>query len=281
MAPDRQRGAHAGPFELTGRVALVTGAARGLGFAVAEALGEAGAHVVLSDIDWAAAATAARDMAGRGVSTEPLALDVTDAEAIGSGLAAIGARHGRLDILVNNAGIALYGGVAVQSLSDWQRVIDVNLTSLYAVTREARPLMARNGYGRIINIASVLGLISRPGIISYVAAKHGVVGLTRSLAAELGREKITCNAIAPGYFNTAMGEELSRDRDFERMISRRTPLGRWADPAEIKGPAVFLAAPASSFVSGHVLTVDGGLTSSLFQLDAFEAIGSEAEEPAS
>ena len=278
MAPVRQPGGNAALFDLSGRVALVTGAARGLGFAMAEALGEAGAHLVLSDIDASATDAAVRGMVARGIAAEPMALDVIDADAIAAGLAAIGARHGRLDILVNNAGIALYGGVADHTLPDWRRVIEVDLTSLYAVTREAEPLMAANGYGRIINIASVLGLVARPGIISYVAAKHGVIGLTRSLATELGRYGITCNVIAPGYFNTPMGAELSRDSGFQRMISRRTPLGRWADPSELKGPVLFLAAPASSFVSGHVLTVDGGLTSSLFQIEPYLA---EAAEPSS
>jgi gluconate 5-dehydrogenase len=149
--------------------------------------------------------------------------------------------------------------------ADWKRVIDVDLTSLFTLSRRARPLLSRSKHGRIINIASVLGLTSRPGIVSYVAAKHGVVGLTRALAGEFGRHGVTCNAIAPGYFITPMGDVLVKDQRFYRMIRDRTPLGRWAEPDELRGPVVFLASDAASFVTGHVLTVDGGITASLFQ----------------
>ena len=147
-----------------------------------------------------------------GLSAEAIAFDVSDEAGIASAIAAIDAAHGRLDILVNNAGIAIYGGVEELEPADWRRVLDVDLTSLFLLSRAAQPLLARSGSGRIINIASVLGLISRAGIVSYVAAKHGVVGLTRALAGELGRYGITCNAIAPGYFLTPMGDDLAQGR---------------------------------------------------------------------
>ena len=252
-------------FRLDGRIALVTGAGRGLGAAMAEALAEAGAHVVLGDIDGEAVEKERARFRGRGLSAEAISFDVSDEAGIASGIAAIEATHGRLDILVNNAGIAIYGGVEELEPADWRRVLDVDLTSLFLLSRAAQPLLARSGSGRIVNIASVLGLISRAGIVSYVAAKHGVVGLTRALAGELGRYGITCNAIAPGYFLTPMGDDLAKDERFYRMICERTPLARWAEPKELRGPIVFLASDAASFITGHVLTVDGGLTASLFQ----------------
>lgn len=252
-------------FRVDGRIALVTGAGRGLGAAMAEALAQAGAHVIVNDIDADYAERERTRLSESGLSAEAMAFDVSDDSGVASAIHAIDAAHGRLDILVNNAGISIYGGIEELEPDDWKRVIDVDLTSLFALSRQACALLRRSRQGRIINIASVLGLISRPGIVSYVAAKHGVVGLTRALAGELGQYGITCNAIAPGYFITPMSDDLAKDERFYRMISDRTPLRRWAEPKELQGPIVFLASEAASFVSGHVLTVDGGLTSSLFQ----------------
>jgi len=251
-------------FDLSGRVALVTGAARGLGAAMAEALAGAGAHVVLNDVDSAALAARCGNLAARGHSVEPAAFDVTEDAAVEASIADLVRRRGRLDILVNNAGIAVYGDAETHRRDDWDRVMNVNLTSLFVVGRSAALAMRKGGYGRIINIASVLGLVSRPGIASYVTAKHGVVGLTRAMASELGADGITCNAIAPGYFRTPMSDTLEADQEFFRMIAARTPLKRWAEPEELTGPVLFLASSASSFVNGHVLTVDGGISASLF-----------------
>jgi gluconate 5-dehydrogenase len=252
-------------FSLEGRVALVTGAARGLGAAMAEALGEAGAHVILNDIDGDGLEKRCAALAGRGLLAEAMAFDVTDPERVAASIRAAADRHDRLDILVNNAGIAVYGSAEAHGLADWNRVMDVDLTALFLMAREAGAVMSRGGYGRIINIASVLGLFSRPGIASYVVAKHGVVGLTRALASELGDRGITCNALAPGYFETSMSDALTADAGFHQMIVDRTPARRWARPEELRGPVVFLASSASSFVNGHVLVVDGGMTASLFQ----------------
>jgi gluconate 5-dehydrogenase len=251
-------------FRLDGRIALVTGAARGLGAAMAEALASAGAHVVHNDIDEPAVRARCNELAGRGLSVEGVGFDVTDAAAVRDAVRTVTRAHGRLDVLVNNAGIAVYKTAAEHEDEDWARVMDVDLTALHLVAREAAAAMATSPAGRIINIASVLGLCSRPGVASYVVAKHGVVGLTRVLAGELGPRGITCNAIAPGYFETSLSESLVADKDFHQMIAERTPLRRWARPEELAGPAVFLASSASSFVTGHVLVVDGGMTSALF-----------------
>ena len=251
-------------FDLSGRKALVTGAARGLGSAMAEALARAGAHIILNDIDEAALKARCTGLAALGLSAEPSAFDVCDEGGIADAIRRIGQRHGKLDVLVNNAGIAVYKGLADHEPGEWDRVLDIDLKALYLVAREAARIMPDQAHGRIINIASVLGLISRPGILSYVVAKHGVIGMTRALAAELGPRGITCNAIAPGYFETPMNESLTADSAFREMIAARTPLKRWASPQELSGPVVFLASAASSFVTGQVLVVDGGLTASLF-----------------
>ena len=251
-------------FRLEGRVALVTGAARGLGSAMARALADAGAHVVLNDIDAAALTATCETFRANGLAAEASVFDVTDGPAVHAAMTALAGRHGQLDILVNNAGIAVYKSAADHDDAEWARVIDVNLTALHLVAREAGAVMSDARGGRIINIASVLGLLSRPGVASYVVAKHGVVGLTRVLAGELGPRGITCNAIAPGYFETEMSETLGADKAFHAMISERTPLKRWATPAELAGPVLFLASDAASFVNGHVLVVDGGMTSCVF-----------------
>jgi gluconate 5-dehydrogenase len=251
-------------FSLTNRVALVTGAARGLGAAMASALGNAGAHVIINDIDDDALERQQAHLSEHGLSVQALSFDVTDPDAVSRAFAVTKDTQGRLDILINNAGIAIFKGIEEHTREDWDQVIDVNLTALYQVAREAAALMSENRYGRIINIASILGMASRPGIGSYVVAKHGVIGLTRALAGELGERRITCNAIAPGYFQSPMNEGLEDDAVFHRMIVDRTPLKRWAEPSELAGPVVFLASDASSFITGHTLVVDGGMTSVLF-----------------
>ena len=257
-------------FSLAGRVALVTGAGRGIGFAIARGFGHAGATVVINDINPGACDAACVALRAQGITAEPAPFDVTNHVAGAAAIDAVVARHGKLDILMNNAGILIRKPVATHDMNDWDRVIAINLSSFYVLARAAAQHMKIAGGGRIINTASLMGISSRPGVVSYVAAKHGVVGLTRALAAELGADGITVNAIGPGYIETEINRATMADGRFHKLVTDRTPLGRWASPDELAGPAVFLASPAGAFVSGHVLMVDGGMSATLFQTEAVD-----------
>jgi gluconate 5-dehydrogenase len=248
----------AGLFSLENRVALVTGASRGLGFAMAKALKENGAHVIVSARDAAALSDAAKS-----IGAQAMAFDVTDAGVSRKALENIVAEHGHLDILVNNAGIQHRRPLIEWEDSDFDRVINVNLSSCFRLARDASRLMLPQKFGRIINVGSVAAILGRPTIHAYVAAKAGLHGLTRSMAAEMGRHGITINALAPGYFATELNTALLNDEAFTKWVEARTPAGRWAKPDELGGAVVFLASDAASYVNGHVLAVDGGLSVSL------------------
>ena len=250
-------------FSLEGRVALVTGASRGLGWAIAETLADHGAHVVLCSRDQATLDARAAELEKRGLSAQAHAFDATDRAAGAEAVAAVQVEHGRLDILVNNAGINHREPLADFDDGDWDRVIETNLTAVMRLSRDAGRHMAARGHGRIINTASIMSLVARPGIAAYIASKGGLAALTRALAVEFGSQGVNSNAIAPGYIVTDMNTALKADPEFDRFVRDGTPLGRWGEPREIGAVALFLASDASSYVNGHLLVADGGMTISL------------------
>lgn len=246
-------------FSLRGRVALVTGASRGLGKALAQALAHAGATVVLAARDEERLTAVAEEIRGGGGEAHWEAFDLGDEREVTAVVPRIVQRCGRLDIVVNNAGLCIWGEFLNSSTEEWRRTLETNLTAPYLLARAAAGTMVAQQWGRIINIGSYVSVLGRERLQAYVASKHGIAGLTKSLAGELGRHGVTCNAIAPGFFLTDMAEPATRDPERMRVFTECIALGRWGKPEELGGAAVFLASEAGSYVNGHVLHVDGGV----------------------
>ncbi|MBP7241839.1 SDR family oxidoreductase [Amaricoccus sp.] len=245
-------------FDLTGRRALVTGSSQGIGLALAGGLAAHGAAVVLNGRDEAKLAAAAARIPGATTA----GFDVTDPEAAAAGVAEVLA-DGPIDILVNNAGMQFRTPLEDFPVDKWQQLLTTNVSSIFYVSQPVARAMIARGRGKIVNIASVQSELARPGIAPYTATKGAVRNLTRGMATDWARHGLQVNAIAPGYFETPLNQALVDDPAFSEWLAKRTPAARWGKVEELVGAAVFLASDASSFVNGHTLYVDGGITASL------------------
>jgi gluconate 5-dehydrogenase len=247
-------------FSLAGKIALITGAGRGLGLEVARAMAGSGAHVILNGRDGDRLQDAVKSITEAGQRASIAPFDVADPEAANKAFDTIARTHGRLDILVNNVGARNRKPLLEFSNQDVRDLIETNLIAGICLAREAARLMLPHRAGRLITITSIAGHVARAGDAVYTSTKHGLTGMVRALAAEYGPFGITSNAIAPGGFATEANEAMLIDPKIAEHFATRTVLGRWGQPEEIAGAAVFLASSASSYITGHVLTVDGGLT---------------------
>jgi len=242
---------------MQGRIALITGAAQGIGRAIAEELARAGATLVLADVNEAKLNETAAELAANGAQASAFAMNVSSEESIQSAAKAILEKFGKVEILVNNAGITRDGLMLRMKRADWDSVIGINLTGAFLLTQALLPAMLKNRWGRIVSIASVVGRAGQAGQVNYAASKAGLIGFTRSLAREVGSRGITVNAVAPGYIETPMTAVLSEQQNAAMMAT--IPLGRRGTPKDVAQAVCFLASDAASYITGHVLDVNGGM----------------------
>ena len=252
-------------FDLTGKIALVTGASYGIGYAIAKAFASAGAVIVFNDINRAAVDKGLAAYQADGIQAHGYVCDVTDEEAVNAMIAQIAREVGVIDILVNNAGIIKRIPMMEMSAAEFRQVIDVDLNGPFIVSKAVIPAMIKKGHGKIINICSMMSELGRETVSAYAAAKGGLKMLTRNIASEYGEHNIQCNGLGPGYIATPQTAPL-RERQpdgsrhpFDSFIIAKTPAARWGTADDLAGPAVFLASDASNFVNGHILYVDGGI----------------------
>lgn len=248
-------------FDLKGRTAVITGASRGLGKAMAIGLAKNGAHVVITDVlDTADAVEEIKQFDDQAIG---LNVDVTDASDVEKMVKKTVDLFGSIDVLVNNAGILKTANAEDFSEEDWKQVIEVNLTGLFLCAKTAGKQMIKQKSGKIINISSIAGLSGYASSAPYSASKAGVISLTKTLAAEWGKHNVIVNAVCPGVFATDMTEDYLKDEQFQNMIQSNVPLGRYAEPEEIIGTIVYLASNASNYMTGHSLVIDGGWVAGL------------------
>ncbi len=252
-------------FRLDGKVALVTGATHGIGFAIAQALAQAGAKIAFNGHSPVRLKEAEDKYRAEGINAKGYLCDVTDEDAVGNMVAAIAKDLGPVDILVNNAGIIKRVPMTEMTAAEFRQGVDVDLTAPFIVSKAVLPGMIEKGHGKIINICSMMSELGRETVSAYAAAKGGLKMLTRNICSEFGEANIQCNGIGPGYIATSQTAPLrERQADgsrhpFDQFIISKTPAGRWGTVEDLMGPAVFLASDASDFVNGHVLYVDGGI----------------------
>jgi len=252
-------------FSLEGKVALVTGAAYGIGFAIAEAYAKAGAKIVFNCRGQHHMDQAMADYKAKGIDAKGYICDVTDEEQVKAMVADIEATVGTIDILVNNAGIIKRIPMTEMSVDEFKQVIDIDLTAPFVCAKAVIPGMIRKGAGKIINVCSMMSELGRETVSAYAAAKGGLKMLTKNIASEYGEYNIQCNGIGPGYIATPQTAPLREPQadgsrhPFDQFIIAKTPAARWGDPEDLMGPAIFLASKASDFVNGHILYVDGGI----------------------
>ena len=250
-------------FSLSGKRALITGSSQGIGLALAHGLTDAGAALVLNGRDTAKLAEAAMSLRSKGATVHELAFDVTDHPGVLKAIDGFEADSGPIDILINNAGMQHRAPLEDFPPDAFEKLLQTNIASVFHVGQACARHMIARGAGKIINIASVQTALARPGIAPYTATKGAVGNLTKGMATDWAKHGLQCNAIAPGYFDTPLNAALVHDPEFSAWLEKRTPAGRWGKMEELVGACVFLASDASSFVNGHTLYVDGGITASL------------------
>lgn len=250
-------------FSLAGRRVMVTGASRGLGRAIALGMAGAGADLVLAARDRAKLEEVAAEVHALGRAAQIVTFELSNLAEVEAAAKALRDSGPAIDILVNNGAIAEWGALPGSTIDHWQRMFDVNVASMYLLCRELSAGMVERGWGRIINFASYVAQTGRPNLSAYTASKHAVLGLTRSVAAELAPHGVTCNAIAPGFFDTDMAAPTVGHPQRAKIFRDAIAIGRFGDPDEMVGPAIFLASPAAGYITGHMLPVDGGVANIL------------------
>ena len=246
-------------FALAGRRALVTGSTQGIGYVIAEGMGRAGARVLLNGRDVTKLDAAVARLRESAVEADGVCCDVTDPQQVESCIGTIEDRTGPIDILVNNAGMQRRHPLETFTVEGWREIMRTNLDSVFFVSQAVARRMIKRGSGKIINIASLMSEMARPGIAPYTAAKGAIRNLTKGMCADWARYGLQINAIGPGYFDTPMNEALVADPSFDEWLRKRTPAGRWGKLEELQGAAIFLASKASDFVNGQTIYVDGGI----------------------